>query len=132
MGETLIVLFIMMMFLAPVFIWFYGSDKQKEQEKLEKEKQTVLKTKFIDSSHTATQTATPKVGSAIGRAVVGDWVAGPAGAIVGSATAKQKVTVNEKHTTTFMVYYKDGQRQHKTVDNGTELYDLYMEKLDLD
>ena len=92
----------------------------------------IVKTKFIDSSHIVTQQSRVSTSSALGRAIIGDFVAGSIGAIVGSAAAKETVTTNEQHTTTFMVYYKDGTRQYQTVDNGTALYDLYMGKLDLD
>lgn len=132
MGDILIPLFICAVVFIPVMIWSANNDKKKEAEKLETARQTVVKTKFIDSSHTVTQTATPKTGSAIGRAVVGDTVAGPVGAIVGASTAKQKVTTEEKHETTFMVWYSDGTRKHETVANGTELYNFYMDMLDLD
>lgn len=105
---------------------------QRAADEQRRFRDSILKTKIIDTSHTVTQESKVRTGSALGRAIVGDWVAGPVGAIVGSATAKEKVTTHEKHTTTFMVYYKDGQRQHQTVNNGTALYNLYMEKLDLD
>lgn len=103
----------------------------QENRILKKETQTVVKTIFIDSSHTATVTQSPRTGSAIGRAVIGGAVAGPVGAFIGAGTAKQKGTVDESHQTTFMVWYIDGHREHKTVSNGTKLYNLYMSRLDL-
>lgn len=86
-----------------------------------------VKTKFIDSSHTATSQI--KTGSAVGRAAVGGLIAGPVGALVGAGTAKQKTV--EHHTTTFMVYYDDGSRKAETVSNGSYQYKRYMELLDV-
>jgi uncharacterized membrane protein YeaQ/YmgE (transglycosylase-associated protein family) len=91
----------------------------------------VVKTKFIDSSHTATSTSRTSTSSAIGRAAVGSMIAGPVGAVVGASTAKQRHTVNEHHTTTFMVYYSDGTHRHETVENNSSKYNLYMSKLEL-
>lgn len=92
---------------------------------------SVVKTKFIDSSHTATSTSRTSTSSAIGRAAVGSMIAGPVGAVVGASTAKQRHTVNEHHTTTFMVYYSDGTHRHETVENNSSKYNLYMSKLEL-
>ena len=103
----------------------------QESRTLKKETQTVVKTIFIDSSHTATVTQNPRTGSAIGRAFVGGAIAGPAGAVIGAGTAKQKGNVNETHKTTFIVWYIDGHWEHKTVDNNSKLYNLYMSRLDL-
>ena len=91
----------------------------------------IVKTKFIDSSHTATSTSRTSTSSAIGRAAVGSMIAGPVGAVVGASTAKQRHTVNEHHTTTFMVYYSDGTHRHETVENNSSKYNLYMSKLEL-
>jgi len=119
---------ITLMIMMPIL----AKQSEKNETALEKLRQSITKTRIIDSSHTATQTAKVKTGSAIGRAIVGDIIAGPVGGFVGASTAKQKVTVQEHHTTTFMVYYVDGTRNHATVENGSALYNLYMEKLDLD
>lgn len=86
-----------------------------------------VRTKFIDSSHTAT--AQTKTCSAVGRAAVGSLIAGPVGALVGAGTAKQKIV--EYHTTTFIVYYNDGSRKAETVSNGSYQYKRYMELLDV-
>lgn len=117
-------------FIAGVFIGI--NELKKDKEKKEKAKTEVIKTKIIDTSHTATVTSKAKTGSSVGRAVIGGAIAGPAGAMIGAGTAKRKVTVDEHHTTTFMVFYQDGTRNHDTVENGTELYHIYMEKLDIE
>lgn len=86
-----------------------------------------VRTKFIDSSHTATSQT--KAGSVVGRAAVGSLIAGPVGALVGAGTAKHRIV--EHHTTTFMVYYDDGSRKAETVSNGSYQYKQYMELLDV-
>lgn len=76
------------------------------------EADNVVKTKFVDAAHTAiAQTR-----------VVGTFLWG--------ALAKKKA--QEHHQTTFMVYYRNGSRDHKTVDNSSKLYHLYMSRLELD
>jgi len=95
-------------------------------------RETVIKTKFIDSSHTATSSSRTKVGSAAGRAIVGGMIAGPVGAIIGGGTGKKKTTITEHHTTTFMVYYKDGTHKAETVENNTTRYQIYMDRLEME
>ena len=104
---------------------------QVKKHRLDDERERVVKTKFVDSSHTSTITSQTSLGSAIGRAVVGGMVAGTLGSVVGASTAKQKHTTHEKHSTTFMVYYKNGCNVVKTVDNSSAEYKLYMEKLEI-
>ena len=104
---------------------------KSSNKKMEYLEQNVLKTKIIDTSHTATSTSRAKTGSSIGRAVVGGMIAGPVGSIVGAGTAKRKTEVQERHTTTFMVFYKDGSRRHETVENGSKLYNFYMNKVEM-
>lgn len=104
---------------------------QAKKHRLDDERERVIKTKFVDSSHTSTITSQTSLGSAIGRAVVGGMVAGTLGSVVGASTAKQRHTTHEKHSTTFMVYYKNGCNVVKTVDNSSAEYKLYMEKLEI-
>ena len=63
---------------------------------------------------------TNKTGSAVGRAVVGDFVAGPVGAIVGASTSKKKTT------TRFLLIYADNFRQTVDVADGSCEYKEYM------
>lgn len=113
-------------------IWTAVSENKKEKERKEHATRTVMRTRIIDSSHTATAISKVNTGSAVSRGVVGGMIAGPVGAIVGASTAKQDTEVEEHHTTTFMVYYSNGTRRADTVENGTELYNIYMNKLDMD
>ena len=95
-------------------------------------RKTVWKTRFIDSSHTATSSSRIRTGSAVARGLVGGALLGPVGAVAGAATGRQRTTVNEHHTTTFMVYYIDGSHRVETVENTTERYRIYMSKLEMD
>ena len=127
-----LVFWMIVMFLTYLWYKFWKKQNASREEKMKMLSESIIKTKIIDTSHTATATSKAKTGSSIGRAVVGGAIAGPAGAMIGAGTAKKKVTVNEHHTTTFMVFYQDGTRNHDTVENGTELYHIYMEKLDIE
>lgn len=105
-----------------------------EQKKLSEEKEkkydqeyndSILRTVIVDSSHIATTRA--NTGSAVGRAMVGGALFGPAGAVVGAGTAKRKV--RESHKTTFLVYFKDGTQRGIEVENGSKQYKMFMSKL---
>lgn len=91
--------------------------------KVGKPQRAILKTKIIDT-FTDSRAST---GSAVGRAIVGNLLAGPVGAVVGASTAKDKIT----RETMFMVFYTDGTREHKTVRNGSRQYEEYMKYLEL-
>ena len=73
-----------------------------------------MRTRIIDSSHTATATSKVNTGSAVSRGVVGGMIAGPVGAISAHLRQKQDTEVEEHHTTTFMVYYSNGTRRADT------------------
>lgn len=116
------------------------ANKKKKQREYEEslrrksiadERFRVVKTKLLDSCHTATSTSRLNTDSALGRGILGGAAFGTVGAILGVASAEQEVTIHERHTTTFMVWYKDGLRTHRTVDNGSDLYNIYMDKLDV-
>lgn len=78
----------------------------------------ILKTKIID---TYGKTSTV---SAATRGAVGNIVAGPVGGIVGASTAKSK------RSTTFLIIYKDGTKQARTVPNGSFEYQQYIKYLE--
>lgn len=59
-------------------------------------------------------------GSAIGRAIVGDFIAGDVGALVGAATAK------ENGTTKFRVEYADGHSTIETVKDNSSRFKTLM------
>lgn len=107
----------------------YGKPMSAEQyqKMMEKDPYEIVKTKIIDTSHTSSDQVS--TGSVVGRAVVGNALFGGVGAVVGASTAKKKT--KEHHTTTFMVYYDNGMTQHKTVENGSKLYEKYMAKLEV-
>lgn len=114
--------------IALLIVCLIAMNKRKQAEYIPPvRKPQVIKTRFIDSSHTATSKT--KTSSAVGRAAVGGLIAGPVGALVGAGTAKQKTV--EHHTTTFMVYYDDGSKKVETVSNGSYQYDRYMQLLDM-
>lgn len=127
-----LVFLLIVLFLTYLWYKLWKKKNAAREEKMKRLAASIAKTKIIDTSHTATATSKAKTGSSVGRAVIGGAIAGPAGAMIGAGTAKRKVTVDEHHTTTFMVFYQDGTRNHDTVENGTELYHIYMEKLDIE
>ena len=88
--------------------------------------QTVVKTKILDSH--STMTSKGSVASSVGRAAVGNFIAGPIGAVVGASTGKR--TYHEYKNTTFKVWYGDGSTKIKTVSSGSYDWKQYMEKLE--
>ena len=87
---------------------------------------TVVKTKILDSH--STMTSKGSVASSVGRAAVGNFIAGPIGAVAGASTGKR--TYHEYKNTTFKVWYGDGSTKIKTVSNGSYDWKQYMEKLE--
>lgn len=87
----------------------------------------IEKTQYMNGN--VATTSKTSTSSAIGRAVVGGAIAGDVGAIVGASTAKQKV--KEKHTTTFLVIYKDGHKSLETVEDDSLEYQVYVDKLEI-
>lgn len=79
----------------------------------------IVKTKIIDT-HAKTSAASAAV-----RGTVGGAVAGPVGAIVGASTAKNK------HSTTFLIVYKNGKKETRTVPNTSLEYQKYAKYLDV-
>ena len=88
----------------------------------------ILKTRYMSGDTVVTSKLSTS--SAVGRAVVGNAIAGDVGAIVGASTAKQKT--KEKHTTTFLVFYKDGHKNLETVEDGTLQFEVYVDKLEIE
>ena len=78
----------------------------------------IAKTKIIDA-YGRTSTS-----SAAARGAVGNLVAGPVGGIVGASTA------TSKRSTTFLIIYKNGRKQTRTVPNGSFEYQKYVKYLD--
>ena len=78
---------------------------------------TIVKTRIIDA-YGKTSTS-----SAVTRSAVGNAVAGPIGAVVGASTAKQN------RSTTFLIFYKDGKKKTRTVQNNSLEYQKYIKYL---
>lgn len=79
----------------------------------------IVKTKIVDS-YGKTSAA-----SAATRGIIGNAVAGPLGAVVGSSTAKQN------RSTTFLIIYKSGRKLTRTVSNSSLEYQKYIKYLDV-
>ena len=56
------------------------------------------------------------VGSAVSRAIVGDFLAGDIGAIIGASTGKKR------DVTKFLIEYADGHRTMETVDDNSQRF----------
>ena len=94
---------------------------------LKDERERVVKTQMVDSSSNATSKV--NTGDAVGRALVGGALFGGLGAAVGATTAQRDIKENRK--VTFLVYYKDGYKNLRTVDYDSELYHLFLSRLDV-
>lgn len=81
-------------------------------------KRYILKTYIIGTSEKA------DLGSAVGRAVVGDFLAGKTGAFIGAMTGKNKTI------TRFLVLYDDESQEVVDVPDGSPLYNEYLSRLD--
>lgn len=89
--------------------------RRKEEEKLANIRKTVI------LSHA---TLTDK-DNAMTRGIVGMALIGTPGAIIGTSTAK------ERQTTTFLIVYNDNTRETREVENGSELYNIYVQYLEV-
>lgn len=139
-GKTLPTMYgvLALVFAAiPMLVVFFKQQYRKEYlpstaEIRENERrlldEKILKTRYMSGDTVVTSKLSTS--SAVGRAVVGNAIAGDVGAIVGASTAKQKI--KEKHTTTFLVFYKDGHKNLETVENGTLQFEVYVDKLEIE
>lgn len=123
--------------VIPMFVPYFDKQYRKEYfpstaEIRENERrqldEKILKTRYMSGDTVVTSKLSTS--SAVGRAVVGNAIAGDVGAIVGASTAKQKT--KEKHTTTFLVFYKDGHKNLETVEDGTLQFEVYVDKLEIE
>lgn len=92
---------------------------KKLQEREEWKLYNITKTAII---HTATKKDN---NDTLKRGVVGGWLFGTTGAIVGTATGK------ETEYTTFLIIYSDDSRETKEVENGSALYNHYIQYLEV-
>lgn len=83
---------------------------------------TIVSVRIMDSTGPAYGSKT-STASAVGRAVVGDMLAGPTGAFIGVATAKQKPVKVNDGTMTFRVNWSDGSQTTETYSKGTPMYE---------
>lgn len=103
----------------------FAAKKAVEQEK-RRRATTVVSTRLIGASAPEYKKS---VGDVVVRGTVGGLF-GPAGAVIGMATAKDK-NVN-KRKRRFLVKYEDGHVEEKEASVGDPLYKLYMEHLEWD
>lgn len=83
---------------------------------------TIVRVQILDSTGPAYGSKT-STASAVGRAIVGDMIAGPTGAFIGAATAKQNTARVNDGTMTFRIYWSDGSQTTETYTKGTIMYD---------
>ena len=122
---------VFMLLIAACIPVFVSHDAQVKA-KLEDLRQRIVKTNYIDSLQNYRQEVKSDTLDVIGRTLIGDSIAGPLGAIIGAASSEPKVTVWAEHETIFMVTYTDGTIKLDRVKNGSDMYRLYMEKLEID
>lgn len=80
-------------------------------------------TEIVDSTHRFSERT--KAGSAFARGAVGGFLLGPIGALAGASSAKKHVT--HEDWTTFVIYYKDGNRKVERVNNNSRKYRIYLD-----
>lgn len=93
--------------------------EEKKRELEDWKSHNIKKTVIV---HTATKKDNANT---MTRGVVGGWLFGTAGAVVGTATGK------ENEFTTFLIIYSDGSRETKEVQNGSAEYNLYIQHLEV-
>lgn len=101
-------------------------ERKRQMEENHRLATTVVSTRLIGASAPEYK---KKVGDMLVRGTVGGLF-GPAGAVIGMATTKDK-DVN-KNKRRFLVKYEDGHVEEKEVSVGGTLYKLYMEHLEWD
>lgn len=113
----------------------YLEQKRREAEEKDKlareEARKVVSTKLIHDGIVQETQSKTKMGSMAGRAIVGGALLGPAGAIIGGATAKKKIDSHnvDSGKRTFLVQYANGRVQEETVQVNSAKYKEYMSKL---
>lgn len=114
-GIIMLALSVLIIFLG----WVVSHPSKKELEREEFIKEKARKAKIIKGATIIGSDSKSKTSSAIGRAVVGDFVAGGVGSIVGASTAKKD------GMTKFLVEFADGHKSVETVkDNSPRFQEL--------
>lgn len=96
--------------------------RAREEKKRELEDWKLHNIKKTAIVHTATKRDNANT---MTRGVVGGWLFGTTGAVVGTATGK------ENEFTTFLIIYSDDSRETKEVQNGSDLYNHYIQYLEV-
>ena len=81
----------------------------------------IVRAAIIDNSASSYKTKTSAT-SAIGRAVVGDVIAGPVGSIIGAGTAKKSTQEIKGKKVRFLVEYADGKKKTEDVKVDSRRY----------
>ncbi|MEG1476458.1 MAG: hypothetical protein RSC38_01865 [Oscillospiraceae bacterium] len=115
----LIILMLGLFLGLPVFVIFKFIKKDNPTLLKPIDHGQILKAIILDAKSNA------KTGNTIGRAIIGNAIAGDAGAIVGAMTSKRQ------SVTDFLVVYEDDYRETITVDNNSQMYNklIYYVKL---
>lgn len=82
---------------------------------------TIVSVRILDSTGPVYGSRTSTT-SAVGRAIVGDMLAGPTGAFIGAATAKQTPQRFSEGTMTFRITWSDGSQTTETVSKDSPQY----------
>ena len=117
-GNTQVILFAVI-FIAAIVAFIFIMKKSGNAEDVPVPPKPV-RTKILDSGSDGT-----KAGG-VGRAVVGDIIAGPVGAVVGAATAGH----SNKGFTVFRVWYDNGDVEVEKVAHNDDKYMEYLKMLD--
>ncbi len=103
-----------------------GVDPEKEKRQRALDDSILVKTKILDVN--TEYVSKTSITNAVGRAVIGNMIAGRTGALIGAATADR--TEKEHKKTTFRLYYRSGREKIVTVPNGSKEWLEYMDKLE--
>lgn len=112
-------LIILAIVLIMAIIAKVNSDKM-DKKYFDYQMSRIVKTKILDSGSDGT-----KAGG-VGRAVVGDIIAGPVGAVVGATTAGHK----NQGFTVFKVWYDNGDIEVEKIAHSDSKYMEYLKLLD--
>ena len=120
------VFFIAAMTVMIVILVVVGSNNEKKRAEDMKSGHNgynrIAWTEIVDSTHRTSERT--KAGSAFVRGAVGGALLGPVGPLAGASSAKKEVSHEDK--TTFVIFYENGQRDVKTVDNNSVEYKVFI------
>lgn len=97
----------------------YENEQESKRNRKSQAKDARIKARTIVRATIISAGSKANTSSAIGRAIIGDFIAGGVGSVVGASTAKQD------GTTKFLVEYQDGHKAMETVkDNSLRFQEL--------